>query len=147
FVAELARVLKPGGALIVNTPHAVDTWLRRLRVRLGQTDEKHGHARHGYTAESLTEALGQAFEIQSTSTYCRVFSETVDTAMQWALERVGKKSSAKGVVVTGTDLNRHAKLFRAYSVAFPLLWAFTRLDALVPWTAGYRLLAVAKKKS
>ena len=49
FVAELTRVLKPGGRLIVNTPHARDTALRRLRLKLGQTDEKHGHLRPGYT--------------------------------------------------------------------------------------------------
>ena len=49
FAGELARVTKPGGLLVVNTPHLKRTALRRLRHALGQTDEKHGHLRPGYT--------------------------------------------------------------------------------------------------
>ncbi len=147
FVAELARVLKPGGRLIVNTPHARDTWLRRLRLRLGQTDEKHGHVRAGYTRASLGTLLRPAFDPGETETYTKAFSETVDTLMQWGLERLGKKGSKKGVVVTGSDLHRHAKLFTAYRLAFPLVWGFSRLDSLLPWSDGYRLLMVATKRS
>ena len=147
FVAELARVLKPGGRLIVNTPHARDTWLRGLRLRLGQTDEKHGHVRAGYTRESLGSLLGPAFDPGETKTYTKAFSETVDTLMQWALERLGKKGSKKGVVVTGSDLHRHAKLFTAYRLVFPLVWGFSRLDSLLPSNDGYRLLMVATKRS
>lgn len=124
FVAELARVLKPGGRLVVNTPHARDTALRRLRLRLGQTDEKHGHVRPGYTRESLGALLRSWFEVLESKTYTKAFSETVDTAMQFGLEGLGKKGSKKGVVVTGGDLNRHAKLFTAYSAIFPFVWAF-----------------------
>ncbi len=147
FVSELSRVLKPRGRLIVNTPHANDTWLRRLRLALGQTDERHGHARHGYTRESIGALLKGDFELESSATYGRVFSEIIDTAMQWALERLGKKGSPKGMVITGGDLNRHARLFKAYSLVFPFVWAFSRLDRLVPWTEGYRLLVGARRKA
>lgn len=147
FVAELARILKPGARLVVNTPHARNTVLRRLRLRLGQTDDKHGHLRPGYTRESLGALLGSSFEVVESRTYTKAFSETVDTAMQWGLESLGKKGSKKGVVVTGGDLNRHAKLFTAYSAVFPFIWAFSRLDALLPWNDGYRLLLVATRKN
>lgn len=147
FVAEIARVLKPGGRLIVNTPHARNTALRRLRLRLGQTDEKHGHVRPGYTRESLGALLREDFVIDESSTYTKAFSETVDTAMQWALESLGKKGSKKGVVVTGGDLNRHAKLFKVYSLVFPFVWGFSRLDALLPANDGYRLLLSATRKN
>jgi SAM-dependent methyltransferase len=53
FVAELFRITKPGGRLVVNTPHLKRTALRRLRHALGQTDEKHGHLRPGYSPEGL----------------------------------------------------------------------------------------------
>ena len=56
---ELARVTRPGGRLVVNTPHLKRTLLRRLRHALGQTDEKHGHLRPGYTPERLRELLGR----------------------------------------------------------------------------------------
>ena len=31
FVAELARITRPGGTLVVNTPHLKNSWLRRVR--------------------------------------------------------------------------------------------------------------------
>lgn len=147
FVAELARVLKPSGRLIVNTPHARNTTLRRLRLKLGQTDEKHGHVRPGYTRASLGVLLEPAFELGEAKTYTKAFSEVVDTAMQWGLESLGKKGSKKGVVVTGGDLNRHARLFAAYSLVFPFVWAFSRLDAFLPLNDGYRLLMTATRRA
>lgn len=147
FVAELARVLKPSGRLIVNTPHVRNTALRRLRLRLGQTDEKHGHLRPGYTRESLARLLRDRFEIGETKSYTKAFSETIDTVMQFGLESLGKKGSKKGVVVTGGDLNRHARLFTVYSAIFPFVWAFSRMDALLPGNDGYRLLLVATRKA
>jgi len=66
FAAELARVTRPGGLLVVNTPHLKKTALRRVRHALGQTDEKHGHRRPGYTPEGLGTLLAPAFALEST---------------------------------------------------------------------------------
>jgi len=55
FARELARITKPAGRLVVNTPHLKRTLLRRVRHALGQTDEKHGHLRPGYTPAHLAE--------------------------------------------------------------------------------------------
>ena len=141
FAAELARVTKPGGRLVVNTPHLKHTALRRLRHALGQTDEKHGHLRPGYTPEILRELLEPAFTLDRHHTYSRFFSEAVDTGINVGVERLGKKkSSAKGMVVTGADMGKHRKLFAAYSAVYPFVWAVSRLDALVP-ASGYMLIA------
>jgi SAM-dependent methyltransferase len=145
FAAELARVTKPGGLLVVNTPHRKRTLLRRLRHALGQTDEKHGHLRPGYTPQRLRELLAPAFEMEGHRTYSRFFSEAVDTGLNWGMERLGKKSSAKGMVVTADDLARNRKTFRAYSALYPLVWALTRLDAVVP-ASGYMLIASARRR-
>jgi len=145
FAGELARVTRPGGLLVVNTPHLKRTQLRRLRHAVGQTDEKHGHLRPGYTPERLQELLSPAFAVESHRTYSRFFSEAVDTALNWGMERLGKKSSAKGMVVTGGDLARHRKTFRAYSAIYPFVWAVTRLDALVP-ASGYMLIATLRRR-
>jgi len=144
FVAELARVTKPGGRLIVNTPHLKCTALRRLRHALGQTDEKHGHLRPGYSEARLRELLGPGFEMGQHRTYSRFFSELVDTLINWGVERLGKRSSAKGMVVTGSDMARHSRSFRLFSVLYPFIWAVTRLDALVP-ASGYMLIAAARR--
>jgi SAM-dependent methyltransferase len=145
FAAELARVTRPGGLLVVNTPHLKRTALRRARRALGQTDERHGHLRPGYTVERLRELFSGAFEIERHRTYSRFFSEAVDTALNWGVERLGKKSSAKGMVVTASDLSRHRRMFRAYGVLYPLVWGLTRLDALVP-ASGYMLIACARRQ-
>jgi len=143
FVAELARITRAGGTLVVNTPHLKDTALRRLRHAIGLTDEKHGHLRPGYDAAGLERLLAGRFTLERHRTYSRFFSEAVDTAINFAVERVGKKSSAKGMVVTGKDLEKHRKLFLAYSVVYPAVWTLARLDALIPWASGYMLIARA----
>jgi SAM-dependent methyltransferase len=145
FVAELARVTKPGGRLVVNTPHLKHTALRRLRHSLGQTDEKHGHLRPGYTPARLGELLGAGFQMKEHRTYSRFFSELVDTLINWGVERLGKRSSAKGMVVTGSDLARHRRTFRLWSALYPVVWALTRLDAVVP-ASGYMLIAAAERR-
>ncbi len=145
FVAELARVTRPGGCLVVNTPHLKHTGLRRLRHALGQTDEKHGHLRAGYTPERLSHLLDGRFEMDEHRTYSHFFSELVDTAINLAVEKLGKKGSDKGMVVTGTDLAKHRKMFLIYSAIYPIVWAISRLDALVP-ASGYMLIARARRR-
>jgi SAM-dependent methyltransferase len=145
FAAELARVTRPGGRLVVNTPHLKRTALRRLRHALGQTDEKHGHRRPGYTPERVAELFAPGFTLESHRTYSRFFSEAVDTGLNVGLERLGKKPSAKGMVVTAADLARNRKTFRVYSAVYPLVWAVTRLDALVP-ASGYMLVARLRRR-
>jgi len=146
FAAELYRVTKPGGRLVVNTPHAKRTLLRRFRHAIGQTDEKHGHRRPGYSPERVRELLAGRFELEDHHTYSRFFSELVDTVLNWGIERLGKRGSAKGMVVTGGDVRRHAKLFRAYSAIYPVVWLVSRLDALVP-ASGYMLICKAMKNA
>jgi SAM-dependent methyltransferase len=145
FAAELARVMRPDGRLVVNTPHLKRTLLRRARHALGQTDEKHGHLRPGYTRERLAELLSPAFDLEGHRTYSRFFSEATDVALNWGMERLGKGSSAKGMVVTGGDLSRHRRIFRAYSLLYPAVWLVTRLDALVP-ASGYMLVASFRRR-
>lgn len=146
FAAELARITRPGGRLVVNTPHLKDTALRRVRHAIGQTDERHGHVRPGYTPESLSGALRAGFVLDRHRTYSRFFSEAVDTAINWGVERLGKKSSAKGMIVTGSDLRRHRNAFRAYSAVYPFVWAVSRLDILVPWASGYMMVAALTRR-
>jgi ubiquinone/menaquinone biosynthesis C-methylase UbiE len=58
FVAEVRRILRPGGRLLVNVPHLKPhSLLNRVRHAAGLTDEKHGHVRPGYSVASLREVL------------------------------------------------------------------------------------------
>lgn len=147
FVDELARITRPDGVLVVNTPHLKDTWLRKVRHAVGLTDEKHGHLRPGYDAAALQRLFGERFRMQQHRTYSRFFSEAIDTALNFAIERLGKKSSAKGMVVTGADVRKHRRLFVVYSILYPFVWAVSRLDRLIPWASGYMLIATGRRTS
>ena len=144
FASELARITRPGGRLVVNTPHLKDSRLRRFRHAIGQTDEAHGHLRPGYTRERLRQLLEPRFELEQHRTYSRFFSELVDTGINWGIARLGKRGSAKGLVVTGDDVARHRRMFRAYAAIYPVVWALTRLDVCVP-ASGYMLVASARR--
>jgi SAM-dependent methyltransferase len=145
FAKELFRILKPGGELILNVPHLKRSLLRKFRHAIGETDEKHGHVRPGYTLDGLKDLLQDRFTIVFWSTYSKFFSEAIDTLVNYAYGwlKKGQASSSKGLIVTGQDLIRNRKIFRFYSLTYPLLWAIAKLDGLLFWTSGYMLIAKA----
>ena len=146
FTKELFRILKPGGELIVNVPHLKNSLLRKFRHMLGETDEKHGHVRPGYTADAVTRLLDGRFKVVSCKTYSKLFSEVIDTLLMAAISRTkkGEVKSAKGSIVTARDLTRHGKIFRLYTLVYPLLWIMAKLDMLLFWTSGYMLILKAQ---
>jgi SAM-dependent methyltransferase len=147
FVAEVRRVLRPGGRLLVNVPHLKPrSLLNRLRHAAGLTDEKHGHVRPGYSVASLREVLSPHFVLVRHATYSRFFSEGIDTAMTLAYEATAKgKAPAgnKGTVVTRADAAERRGSFRALRAAYPVLRAVASLDALLFLQPGYKLIAEA----
>lgn len=146
FSGEIFRILKPGGELIVNVPHTKNTLLRKFRHAIGETDEKHGHVRPGYTRGDLIRLFGDRFTVVSAKTYSKFFSESIDILINSAYGRLKKEKAAtpKGLIVTGRDLDRHRKILRLYSLAYPFLWAVAKLDDLLFWTSGYMLIVKAK---
>jgi len=146
FVQELFRIIKPQGELIVNVPHTKNSLLRKFRLAIGQTDEKHGHVRPGYTLDGLRDVLGTQFTIVEAKTYSKFFSECVDTLITFGFGLLKKNETAskKGLIVTGRDLGKYQKIFAAYSVVYPIVWLFSKLDGLLLWSSGYMLLVKAK---
>jgi SAM-dependent methyltransferase len=148
FGRELARILKPGGRVIVNVPHLQPgSLLVRLRHRIGLTDAWHGHVRPGYTLATLKQALGPRFRVDRSVTYSRFGSELVDTALNGALElmrkRRGHGGASKGTVVTGSDLRQYHKQFRVLSLLYPALRLTASTDRLLPWQQGHKLIVRA----
>jgi len=151
FARELARIVRPGGSVIINVPHLKPrSLLNRVRHAIGLTDAWHGHLRPGYTLEQLRELLGPDFVVEQAETYSRTFSELVDTGLN-ALYLVSQRrrgrgaASAKGPVVTGADLQgRRGQLF-VLSVLYPFLWSLARLDLLLWRQPGYKLILRARR--
>jgi SAM-dependent methyltransferase len=151
FARELARIVKPGGQLIINVPNLKPgSLLNRLRHGIGLTDEWHGHLRPGYSLEGLRQLLAPAFVIEDSVTYSRAFSELIDTGLNGLYLRLQQRegldgSSSKGPVITGSDLHKHRKQFVLLTILYPLLWIVARLDTLLWFQPGYKLIVSARR--
>lgn len=151
FARELARIVRPGGQVVINVPHLKPrSLLNRLRHAIGLTDEWHGHLRPGYTLEGMRQLLGSAFVVEAAVTYSRTFSELIDTGLNGLYLKLQQRqgtgqSSSKGPVVTGSDLHKHRKQFAVLSALYPLIWATAKLDALLWFTPGYKLILSARR--
>jgi SAM-dependent methyltransferase len=152
FVFELARILRPGGRLVINVPHLrPGSLLNRLRNAVGLTDEWHGHLRPGYSMADLQGLLGPAFLIEKTTTYSRLFSELIDTLLNGVYLRMQRRQdldrgSSKGTVVTDSDIHKHRKQFMLLSALYPVFWIVARLDALLWFRPGYKLIVSARRQ-
>ena len=112
--------------------------LRRLRHAIGQTDEKHGHLRPGYTRRAPARRCSRrrvraGRRTAPTRASSRSSSTPPSTS---ASSGSASASSAKGMVVTGADVAKHDKAFRLYGAIYPFVWAVSQLDALVPASAA-----------
>ncbi|UCD99565.1 MAG: class I SAM-dependent methyltransferase, partial [Chloroflexota bacterium] len=88
FFEELQRILKPGGILLLNVPHLKNDLLRKLRILLGQTDEKHGHLRPGYTMTMVEKLIEDKFILLEYKTYSKFFSEFLDLVIVGLVSRI-----------------------------------------------------------
>jgi SAM-dependent methyltransferase len=151
FARDLARIIKPGGSVIVNVPHLKPhSLLNRFRHRIGLTDEWHGHLRPGYSLAGLRQLLEPQFVIERVTTYSRTFSELVDTLINGGYEllkrrRQNGETSRKGTVITQVDLRKHRKEFLLLSTLYPLLWGIAKLDAVLWFQSGYKLIVQARR--
>jgi SAM-dependent methyltransferase len=148
FGRELARIVRPGGCVIINVPHLrPGSLLNRFRHSIGLTDEWHGHLRPGYDVTGLRALLGPSFEIERYSTYSGTFSELIDTGLNGLYLRMQRKKtqSRKGTVITQSDLQKHKKQFVLLSALYPLLWMVSKLDDLVRFRPGYKLIVRARR--
>ncbi len=154
FMSELCRVMKSEGVLVINVPNLKNTSpLRMFRHAIGQTDEAHGHLRPGYDEKQLRRICPPDLTFSRSHTYSRFFSELVDTAIVFAYSLLSGGHSAaesqevsKGLVVTEEGMRKFQKKFKLYSMIYPLVLAFSKLDLLIPFVPGFMRLAVLRKR-
>ena len=146
FIEELARIIKPGGELIINVPYYSGKFslLRTLKNILKLTDEEHGHVRPGYNFDGLNKLLSGKFEIEKSSTYIKFFSELIDIMIRFLSARGEEKGGEKGTLVTKETFKKKTGIFKLYSAIFPVLRLISKLDACLFFTKGASLIIKAK---
>lgn len=160
FIAEMARVLRPGGTLILTAPkgerHRLGYALKRL---YGFTADGRGfgHARDGYPPELLRSKFQKAgLEIEALNTYSRFFTEVVEDTLNFlyhvqALRKSRGALSAGGAFHGMTSPASEAgfkdvgRAFQLYSLLFPVIKGIASLDRLLWFRPGYMLACRARK--
>ncbi len=160
FIAEMARVLKPGGKLILTAPkgerHRLGYALKRL---YGFTADRRGfgHARDGYPPELLRSKFRRAgLEIEALNTYSRFFTEAVEDTLNF-LYHIQALRKSRGALSAGGDFHGMTSpaseagfkdvgwAFQLYSLLFPVIKGIASLDRLLWFRPGYMLACRARK--
>jgi SAM-dependent methyltransferase len=152
FLREVARILRPGGHAVVTTPNG-DPWkpVSVLRRAIGMTKEKYGHVVYGYNIRQHQEMLKRVGLVPVASgSYSGFFTEAIELGINFAYTTVlSRRRTGRdtGEIAPSTHEKLAAveKQYRAYSLVYPLLLGFSKLDVLAPLGAGYAVSVVARK--
>lgn len=151
---EISRVLKPGGKLVLITPHSGKFFiLQKIRPAVGLKLEYYGHKREGYSLPDLEIKLGQAgLRLEGHKTYSRFFTEFLELILNAAYVNVlSHKPEAElrdGHIRPSTpnEFSAQTGAFNLYKLVYPLIWLVSRLDRLLFFQRGYAIMVWAKKE-
>lgn len=143
FIHECHRILKPAGRLIVNVPFAARVApLNLVRNLAGQSDERIGHLRRGYSRRQLFDVLKDGFDVQDIRRYSRLLIEASDVlARRRALRAADSAASHRPDPITIS--RAQADAWRRFAW---MSWTAAQLDALLFLSPGYRLIVRAKRR-
>lgn len=152
--AEIARVLAPGGLAIVTTPNGDERLpVVRLKRWVGMSPRVYGHVVQGFTTGELGEMMrASGLHVVGRGAYSRFFTELAELAINFAYVKILARRKRHPAVREGTiapssesQLRAVEKTYRAYAAVYPLVRAFSALDALVPGEGGYAVAVAARK--
>jgi SAM-dependent methyltransferase len=153
---EVARVLAAGGLAIVTTPSGDERLpVARLKRWLGMNPAAYGHTVQGFRVAELEEKMRAVGLVpERRGAYSRFFTEFVELAVNFAYVKVlsrrgGKRSTPPGEIAprNADQLGKVGGAFRLYRLAFPVIHAFSSLDALIPGRGGYAVGIAARRPS
>jgi hypothetical protein len=120
--------------------------LHPLRRAIGLTDAWHGHVHSGYDARALRHLLPTTLRLTTTHEYLRFFSYALDTSLNAKSGRAKAGTTvrtAKGTVSASAADEKPVS--RAVKMMYPVMRSFASLDALLPFTHGYMLVATLER--
>jgi len=150
---ELARLVRPGGRVIVTTPNGDEKKLvTRIKKFIGMRPEDYGHYVVGYDAPQLE---GQLEQVNLTpyqdSSYSKFFTEMVELLINFAYVKVLSKRSVAKVEkgqIAPQNINQVKsveKTLKLYSLVYPIFLAISKLDFLDRSPRGYAVIVAARK--
>ncbi len=151
---ELARLVKPGGKVIVTTPNGNEKKLVvRIKNLVGMRPEEYGHYVVGYDTPQLKEQLEevQLTPIQDGS-YARFFTELLELIINFTyVKLLSKRSEAKvekGQIAPQNinQVKSVEKTLKLYSFVYPIFLAISKLDFLDRSPRGYAVIVAARKE-
>lgn len=153
--AEVCRILKPGGQLVITTPNGDETKLAvRLKNAVGMSKEAYGHRRIGLTAGEIRGLMTDVgVTPRHTLTFSRFFTEFLELTINFAYVKILSKDSGNHddhpeiAPATSSQLNSVKKSYLIYSIIFPFYWLLSQLDRLIPFTEGYCVMVEGRRSA
>lgn len=150
FIAECHRALKPTGRLIVKT-ELRKRWslLSGLRRLFGFAPGGPGRVRPGYTESLLFGVLKDGFDTEEVRMWSRFFAESFEVVTQMAMVVIGAVPMPLSGNAADNEraLMSYRRLVRLQVALRPFAWLAARLDWLLPFTRGHRMVVRARHRA
>lgn len=148
---EIARVLAPGGKVLLTTPNGNERLpLAVLKRWLGMSPAVYGHQVQGYTAEQL-ERMARSVGLvpEARGAYSKFFTEGIELVINFGYVKVlgRKKKPPEGEIAPSTQdgLQQVKGAYGFYARLYPVLNAISKLDRIIPGRSGYAVAVAARK--
>ena len=150
---ELARLVKPGGKVIVTTPNGDEKKLvTKIKLSIGMRPEDYGHYVIGYDVPQLNEQLESVrLDPYQDASYSRFFTELLELVINFVYVKIlSKRSQAKvekGQIAPQNlgQVKSVEKTLNLYTFLYPVFLAISKLDFLDRSPRGYAVIVAAKK--
>lgn len=149
FLAEIRRVLRPGGRAVVTVPNGDPKLLaNRIKWWVGMTPEVYGHTRAGYTVAELSHSLQNArLEPLQSGGYSRFFTEMLELGINYTYVFLLSRKKKDGHIAptSSGELKTHGAAYRIYGLLFPIMNVLSQLDRLLPASINNAVIVTATK--